>query len=154
MNTKNAGTTLSELIIVLAIMCIVLSAAALSFAGSEKTRLQSAAVKLQSDLRYVRKLALNESVYTRIVFYTDLNYYELQKEVGTYYVTIKTVELNDTSLDSVNTSESAVEYTPRGTTNSACTIKISTGKYELSLTVNVGSGRIKIAEITNKQNVD
>lgn len=151
MSTKNTGATLSELIIVLALMCMIFSATAISVSGSDKTRLQSAAVTLQSDLRYIRKMALNESISTRIVFDADLNCYELQKESNSAYVTIKTVELNAINLDFINAAQSTVEYTPRATTNSACTIEMSTGEYKGILTVNVGSGRIKITEISKKQ---
>ena len=149
MNTKNAGLVLSELVIVLMIIGVVTSAVILS-TDRRRSRLESAMTGLQSDLRYIRKLAMSKSSKTRIVFDVLSDRYTLWQAENGIYVRFKTVNLDGVKFKSVNAGGYTVEYTSRGTTGSACTIIMSAGGYEGSLTVNVGSGRVKIKGIIKR----
>jgi len=151
MNTKNKGLVLIELAAVLAIIGIILSVCVYSFRTAERFRLSSDMSQLQSDLRYIRKLSMSESVYTRMVLYSASSTYNIQKKTAEgKYVIIKSAKFDGSRFVSLNPIGGIVEYTPRGTTGSACTIVMSLGKYQGTLTVNVGSGRIKIKEIIKK----
>lgn len=151
MNTKNAGFTLIELAAALTCLGIILSAAALSFSNSERHSLKMALTELKSDLSYAKRLSLNGNVKTRVIFDLDLNLYKIQSDSVSGYTTVKLTELENLSIDSVNTNDLIIEYTQRGTTGSACTIEMSSVNYKGSLTVNIGSGRVKIMEIVKKQ---
>ena len=140
------GFVLTELITVIIIFGVILTVGALSFSIVDRLQINSAMRALQSDLRHVKRIALNEKVQARIVFDETSNVYTLEKMVNNKFVTVKTVE-PQAKIKSINASGKTVSFTTRGTTGSACTIVLTHGGYEGSLTVNVGGGRAKVTEI-------
>jgi prepilin-type N-terminal cleavage/methylation domain-containing protein len=150
MNTKSKGLALAELIVVMAVMGVLLTAATLSVSSSGRFHLSAAMRDLQGDLRYARKLAMAESAEAQILFDVPANSYRLQKQTNGAFVTIKTVRLAKARLDSTSATNNRVRYTARGTTGDACTVTLSTDKYTCDLTVNVGSGRAAIKNMEKK----
>ncbi|MDR1687942.1 MAG: prepilin-type N-terminal cleavage/methylation domain-containing protein [Clostridiales bacterium] len=150
MNTKKAGVTLIELIIVLSVIGICLSAAALTLSGGGNTGIVNALKTLQSDMRGARHLSINESVYTRISFDNINHGYFIQKRVGTQYELVESVKLKGVKVEVVSSPNKMISFTERGTPSSACTITLSSKSHIGKITVNVGSGRVKITEISKK----
>jgi len=142
---SSAGLTLLELIIVLALIAIL--SAGVSFAPLERRLVYSAAEEILSDVRYMQRIALIEGVRTEIVLNERDNSYTLEKWEDGGFVTIKKVRL-DPAIKTLYTNASGknINFTPRGTTGSACTITVSSAGYTAALTINIGSGRVKITE--------
>ncbi|MDR1689109.1 MAG: prepilin-type N-terminal cleavage/methylation domain-containing protein [Clostridiales bacterium] len=150
MNTKKAGVTLVELIIVLSVLGICLSAALLTLSNRDKTRIENALEIIRSEMLYARKISINESVYIRITFDKRNNGFVIEKKAGIPYSLIKYVQLEGVKVESVTAPQMIVYFTERGTPSSACTITVSSQSHVGKITVNVGSGRVKITEIRKK----
>jgi len=143
------GVTLIELVIALAIIVVI--SANISFVPAERRRVVSAALELQSDIRYIQRIALTEGRRAQITFnQADISYI-LEKWENGKFTRIKRTALGP-AVDKLftNASGASVRFTPRGTTGDACTINLSSGRYTASLTVNVGAGRVKIVEIIKR----
>ena len=145
---RNArGVTLVELIVVLAVFSIL--AAGVAVIPAEKRQLTAAARQVQDDIRLCQRIAMSENRRVRILFKEPENVYFLEKIENGSYERIKREDLSH-YIESLHTNASGkdIEFTPRGTTGDACTITLKTKNYAAVLTVNVGSGRVKIFEIT------
>jgi len=140
------GVTLFELIVVLAVFSIV--AASVTVIPAEKRQLAAAARQIQDDIRFCQRVAMSENRRARIIFKETENAYILEKWETNGFERINRADLSH-YIESLYTNASGknIEFTPRGTTGGACTITLKTRHYAVDLTVNVGSGRVKIFEI-------
>jgi len=146
---RKKGLTFIELIIVLAVLTVM--AAGISFIPAEKRQLNAAAQQVINDIRFCQRLALSESTWARILFHESENAYSVDKWESTGYVRVKKESLGHyTESLFTNASGKDIEYTSRGTTGDACTIRLSTKNYTVVMTVTVGAGRVKITEIIDK----
>lgn len=144
------GFTLIEVIIVLSLITIFSAIAVPSFAQNERRELRQAASIIKHDIRYAQRMSLItareyqvwiEEQYNRyIVSIPILGGSEIVREVSMP----PSVEIYQVTMYSIP----RVEFTPRGTTGDAGTIRLRTARYNTYLTVNVGSGRVRIGHIT------
>lgn len=150
-----SGVTLVELAIVLMLLVIMGNMVGVSFSSVGKSELNQSCIQLQSDLRYAQRLAVIKGIKHEVLFDVVGNCYKVRyKKKGSYltYTNVKTVNFDGkVSLDRINVNaENTIAYTPTGTTNDACTIVLYNDSYTADLTVNVGSGRIKIKKFTKR----
>jgi len=141
------GVTFAELIVVLAVFAIL--AAGVTAIPAERRRLTAAARQIQDDIRLCQRLAMAENKRVRVIFYETEYAYILEKWESGKFERIKREDLHQSVVYLfTNASGKKIEFTPRGTTGDACAINLKTNNFAVSLTVNVGSGRVKIFEIT------
>jgi len=140
------GVTLVELLVVLAVISIGLSAVSVTAAHNSLRELTAAANEVQAGLRFAQRQAVTEGRRYQVFFPHNLNGYRVQRADGealliTDVIKEKVFEGN-VVLVGTTAVHSAVTYTPRGTTGDACTITLRNNEYTLELTVNLGSGRV------------
>ena len=144
--TKTTGVTFIELIIVLAVFAVMSTLVAVL--PAERRQLSATARQVADDIRLCQRLAMSEGKRTRVLFVNSPASYTIDKMENNIYETIKHVPLNN-YIKSINARGANYEiaFTVRGTTGDACTIYLYTINYTISMTVNVGAGRVKLGEV-------
>lgn len=144
------GFSVIELVIVLAVVMII-GVIIIPYGSAERRYIRNAAVTMQADIRYAQRMAITEGKRYQVKFNELLNKYTVQYEIaGTiHYKVTKEVFLQDgVSIKSVNTD--FVEYGPKGTNNKAFTLVLQNDTYSISLTANIGAGRIAIKDMVKR----
>lgn len=150
MKTKSrvSGFSLTEVLIYIIVSGVVLGLVMPAVAQTDKRRLRAALTALRSDLRFARRLAVTQNTNVHVVFDGSGLRYIVKAEQNKTFVTVREVKLSGVSVTDINAPLYTVKYNDRGTTSTACTIKLAAGAYKGGLTVNVGAGRVEIKEIT------
>jgi len=151
------GFTTVELISVVVILGIVSATALTMFTGSSEYRLDAAARKIVSDIRYAQQLAMDNHGSYRISFDTSSDSYTLYaKDSNTtpatdpFTGTAFTVQLDSdvysgvTLTEAVFGSRSYVVFDEEGDPSSTGTIAISAGRMKRSITL-LDTGLARIA---------
>ncbi|MEW6182934.1 MAG: hypothetical protein AB1500_07125 [Bacillota bacterium] len=82
---NEAGYNLVEIVVLLFVIGILATIAAASFSGSmARHRLVTSARTMTADLREQRDLAMSKEDHTVVYIYIDENYYQMQKNNGTW----------------------------------------------------------------------
>lgn len=145
---NNKGFTLSEVVVVLAVMAFTAGIVPMSF-PSEGTRvLDEVCRTLQADMRLAQRLSVIEGRRYRVEFDSVNNSYAVLRPVtGSASKLVKRRQFDGkTELLNITGNTDEVEYTPTGTTGDACTVTLRDNNYLVNLTINVGSGRIEKKE--------
>jgi len=144
--TKATGVTFIELVIVLAVFAVMSTLVAVL--PAERRQLSAAARQVADDIRLCQRLAMSEGKRTRIKFDESSVSYTIETMENGKYESIKHVPSNHyiKYIDAKSTNY-IITFTVRGTTGDACTIHLYTLNYTLSMTVNVGAGRVKLGEV-------
>jgi len=144
--TKTTGVTFIELVIVLAVFAVMSTLVAVL--PAERRQLSAAARQVADDIRLCQRLAMSEGKKTRVAFDKFSAVYWIYKYEDDKYESVKHVPLNN-YIKSIyaNNSSNDITFTVRGTTSDACSIHLLTNNYMITLTVNVGAGRVKLGEV-------
>ncbi len=141
------GLTLIELTVALAIVSIVSAVAALSVANADRRVLQNASLKLQSDLRYIQRMAMIDGRRWSVMFSDDF-YEVLKSEPSGPMTSVRRVNLTDgVVFVGINTPD--VVYLPRGTVSSGFSVYLGKGRNYQQLTATVSGGRIEVKDIVS-----
>ena len=139
---KQAGVTLMEMIVAIAVSMIVLAVATPSFLSWMPTiRLTSAARQVASDLQVARMKAISQNTNNTVTFNTTTGTYAFtlgsdSRDIGQLYpgITILSVSSNPV-------------FTPRGTASAGAEIKLNNGSAQKFVCVKA-VGRVNIQDTT------
>lgn len=142
------GFTLIEFVISFGIAIIILGVSAVSFVSAERQKIIQSANVLQKNLRYCQKNAMDEKRKYDLLIDKTRNLYYIRR-IDDYGLLRKISQVNLPSGINISTNAkgNSIAYTLQGTSSNACTIILRGRKYFLEMTVNVGSGRIKINQL-------
>lgn len=140
---KNAGFSLIEVVIALAIFTIMVSIASISFMNlSPKYRLKKAVWEINSQMNYARYKAIFDGTKVKITFNPNSYFIEKFDEGQNEWRTDQINFLDGVILQANNSPI----FHPVGTVSNLASIYISNswGKYKITLAI---SGRIKVTQV-------
>jgi len=145
---KQNGFSFIELIIYLAIVCVMSNMFFISHKSLERQRIIQAANELKINIRLCQRLAMEEKRNYEILIITGRNLYYIRRANDNgMLIRLKEIYL-PVGIDIVtNLKDSAIGYTQEGTTGDACTIVLRGKNYYLEITLNIGCGRVKISKL-------
>lgn len=139
-NSSKKGFTLVEVVVVIAILSILTTFCILSFHVVPLKQAQADLYEMQSELRYLRKLAIQERKETS--FKLDQGKYE----VAIDRVITKSNEYHEKLKFESSTCQGEIIFSPTGKPQQAGTMVFSYGKHYKKLVVQPVNGRISIQE--------
>jgi competence protein ComGD len=144
------GFTLAELIIVLGILAIMWAVVSLSMDGLRRQSLNSASLTLQADIRYAQQMAIMEGRRWQVDFDIENNSYTIRRDsiLDTADYRRDVILPNGVTIE-VNFKDQFLHYTSKGTVNRAGTIWLRSGSFMQRSTVALGTGRVRVFEITS-----
>lgn len=140
---KNAGFSLIEVVIALAIFTIMVSIASISFMNlSPKYRLKKAVWEINSQMNYARYKAIFDGTKVKITFNPNSYFIEKFDEAQNKWRRDQINFLDGVILQANNSPI----FHPKGTVSNLASIYISNswGKYKITLAI---SGRIKVTQV-------
>lgn len=147
-NINNKGFTIIELIIVLAIIAITSGTIMLNIQSSDRTTLQLAKNTLIDDIRFAQNMAKSIGTSYYISFNSSLalsNTYHIRRNNQGRRVLCPVspgATLDNDIILRNNFGGNTINFTSRGTVAGAGTITMQLRRYSVTLTVNLGSGRV------------
>lgn len=138
------GYTLIELIIVLALMCIVLSIAipsiSLMFNTSEKKEL----LEFKRDINFARNSAVMENKTYTLSINVPKNGYRIIREKNELLV-VKSKEFTNGIVLKLDNLDHFITFYPTGTPNKAGTIRLTNRKkQDIRMTITPATGKVNI----------
>lgn len=139
------GFTFLEVVLSVSILSIIFSSIFFSYVALDKSLLMQDSEKVKNSIEEIKLLSLiyNQDYY--LEFYPEDNSYHTFKSTNHVNEILDTVTLNNVEKISNNlVQKDLITFYENGITASACTITLTSKFHELKLTVNVGSGNVKM----------
>ena len=136
----------------LAILSVVLAIAVPQFGDLEKRNLKLEAENVADTLRLARTAAIRETKEYRLIFDVTNGTYHTQRKIDlprpNTWESVSQYTLNNVQFGSQVSKDGFIYFTNRGTTSTPATINLESDHYAVSLTINLGAGRVLVGEIT------
>lgn len=142
------GFTFLEIILAISILSIVSGSVIFSYIALDKTYLMRDSEKVKNSIEEIKFLSLIYNQLYYLEFYPENNSYQTYKNTNYVKEELEYVYLdNIENISSNSIPSNLISFNEDGITASACTITINSKWHEVKLTVNVGSGNVKMGNI-------
>ncbi len=141
---KREGFTLIEMALVVGIGVTLSYVAMIGVVQLERNYLKNEAIKIQTLIRYGQK----ESILQGKEHVIRINKKGVTLEGGSEI--LKEVKIKKKYGIKTNITREEIKFQKRGTTGSAGSIVIISDNFEVEVTVNIGSGRVKVYRVRER----